>query len=306
MRNRHNLLPLTLILSAALFGLTGKIAMGTDTIARLRALVQELPEAIEEWEKSPDFSVYTSDDLYTYINGAAELYISYHFTALISQPYLNKDNDEIKIDIFDMGSSENAYGIFSHSREAIDDFVGSDIESDYGGGLLTFWKGRYYISILAYPETESRKLTVQQMARKIASQIQGVSVRPKIVALLPRDKIQPYSIKYFKHFTWMNMYHFFTNENLLNIDNQTEAVMARYSVDGPKAAVLILLHYPDVAAAIDAANAFKHRFPADPGLEFTVDSDQLWTGCFRNNNLLIIIADAPSLETAQRLVQGVK
>ena len=102
------------------------------------------------------------------------------------------------------------------------------------------------------------------------------------------------------------MNHFFTNENLLNIDNQTEAVMARYSVDGSKAAVLILLQYPDVDATIDAYNAFKHRFPTDPGLEFTVDTDQLWTGCFRNNNLLIIIVDAPSLKTAQRLVQGVQ
>ena len=306
MKNRTHLLTLTLIFSLLLLFLTGKVAMGNDSAANLRALVQELPETIEEWHKSPEFSIYTGDDLYTYINGGAELYISYHFSALISQPYVNKDNDEIKIDIFDMGSSENAYGIFSHSRETIDDFVGPKIESEYGGGLLTFWKGQYYVSILAYPETESRKLSVQQLARKIAAQIQSASVKPQIVALLPRDDIQPYSIKYFKHFTWINMYHFFANENLLNIDHRTEAVMAKYSVDGPKAAVLLVLQYPDVGAAAAAHRAFRDTFLTDPNQEFSSDADQLWSGCQRDDNLLVIVADAPSLEAAQNLVRGVK
>ena len=306
MRNRDRIQMLTIIFSMLLAGLTGKLAMGNDSTTRLHELVQGLPQTIEEWGKSSDLTVYDTDNLHAYINGGAELYISYQFINLISQPYVNEEYDEMKIDIFDMGSSQNAFGIFSHSREAIDDFVSSNVESEYASGLLTFWKGRYYVSILAYPETESLKLVVQQLARKIAAQIQEASVRPQIVALLPEDKLQPLSIRYFKHFTWMNTYHFFSNQNLLNIDVETEVVMAKYEADAPKPAVLILLQYPSVTAADTAQDTFKHKFMVGVKNGYAFGDDQLWIGCIRDKNLVVIVVDAPNLETAQRLVQGVK
>ena len=306
MRSRERILKLVIVFSVMLAGLTGKLAMGNDSTSRLHALVQGLPETIEEWGKSSEFAVYDTDNLYTYINGGAELYISYQFINLISQVYVTEEHNEIKIDIFDMGTSLNAFGIFSHSREAIDDFVGSNVESEYASGLLTFWKGRYYVSILAYPETESRKLVVQQLARKIAAQIQEASVRPQIVSMLPEDKLQPYSIRYFKHFTWMNTYHFFSNQNLLNIDAETEVVMAKYSADGHKPAVLVLLQYPDAAAANTARDTFKREYLADTKNGYAKGDDQLWAGCIRDKNLVVIIVDAPDLEMAQRLIEGVE
>jgi hypothetical protein len=306
MRNRERNQKLIIIFSVMLAGLTGNLAMGNDSTTRLHELVQGLPETIEEWGKSSELAVYDADNLYAYINGGAELYISYQFINIISQPYVTEEHDEIKIDIFDMGSSQKAFGIFSHSREAIDDFVASNIESEYASGLLTFWKGRYYVSILAYPETESRKLVVQQLARKIAAQIQEASVRPQMVALLPEDKLQPLSIRYFKHFIWMNTYHFFSNQNLLNIDVETEIVMAKYAADAPKPAVLILLQYPSVAAADTAHDTFKHKFMVGAKNGYAYGDDQLWAGCTRDNNLVVIVVDAPNLETAQRLVQGVE
>ncbi|NNK94968.1 MAG: hypothetical protein HKP41_11520 [Desulfobacterales bacterium] len=305
MKNRGRSLSLIIIFIVMLSGMMGKLAMGNDSTTRLHELVQGLPETLEEWSKSSDFAVYDAENLYVYINGGAELYISYQFINLISQPYVNEEDDEIKIDIFDMGSSQSAYGIFSHSRETIDNFVGSNIESEYAGGLLTFWKGRYYVSILAYPETESRKLVVQQLARKIAAQVQEDSYRPKILALLPEYKIQPHSIRYFKHFTWMNMYHFFSNKNLLNIDNETEVVMAKYTVGTSKHTVLILLQYPSEAAAEIAHNTFKNTFMANAKDEYTKGVDQLWTGCIRDKNLVVIVVDAPNLETAQKLVKNI-
>ena len=300
------ILKLIIIISAILTELTGKPAMGNDSTTRLRTLVQGLPDTIEQWSKSPDVAVYDGDSLYTYINGSAELYISYQFINLISQPYVNTEGDEIKIDIFDMGVPQNAYGVFSHSLEMVDDFVNSGIESEYGGGLLTFWKGRYYVSILAYPETESRKRLVQQLAREIAEQIDEQSVKPQIVSLLPEDMIQPNSIRYFSHYTWMNMYHFFSHENLLNIDEGTEVAMAKYMVDGIKPAVLIVLNYPNETAAVAAHDSFRNNFMADAQDRYMVGENDLWTGCIRNEKMLVIVVDAPSLSSAQRLVQGVE
>lgn len=306
MKNRGRIRKLIIIFSVILAGLMGKPAMGDDSTARLQALVRGLPETVGEWGRAPDFAVYDVDNLYTYINGGAELYISYRFISLISQRYVAEEHDEIRIDIFDMGSSQNAYGIFSHSREEIDDFVSSDIESEYAGGLLTFWKGQYYVSILAYPETESRKQVVRQLARKIAAQIREAGVRPQLVALLPEHGLQPHSIKYFKHFIWMNMYHYFSNQNLLNIGDDTEVVMGKYAADASKPAVLILLQYPSVSAADTAHDTFRRSFMDDAKEEYTYGVDQLWMGCIRDKNLVVIVVDAPSLEMARMLVQGVE
>jgi hypothetical protein len=287
-------------------GLTGIPAMGDETTSRLQELAQGLPEVIDNWSKSSVFAEYDSDNLYTYINGGAELYISFQFINLVSLSYRNEEDEEIQIDIFDMGSSKNAYGIFSHSRETIDDFVGADIESEYGGGLLTFWKGQYYVSILAYPETDSKKLLVRTLAGRIEAQIPGPSIKPQLVDLLPEKGLQPHSIKYFTHYTWLNTYHFFSNENLLNIDNDTEVVMAKYQVGAAKPAVMIVLQFPDEAAAITAQNTFRQTFMADAQDDFTVGVDQLWMGCIRDNSLLTIVVDAPDMETAEGLVNGGK
>jgi hypothetical protein len=81
--------------------------------------------------------------------------------------------------------------------------------------------------------------------------------------------------------------------------------MAKYKVDASIPAVLILLHYPDQAAAVTAHNTFKQTFMAGTIDEYTPGDDQLWTGCIRNNNLLVIVVDAPDMETARRLVKGV-
>jgi len=289
-----------------LSGFVGIPAMADDSTSRLQELAQGMPETIENWRRSPDISVYDTDSLYTYINGGAELYISYQFVNLISLFYINEEDEEITIDIFDMGSPQKAFGVFSHSRETIDDFVGPAIESEYAGGLLTFWKGRYYVSMLAYPETESKKLVVRELARNISGQIQGGSIKPQLLSRLPEEGLHPDSIRYFSHHAWLNTYHFFSHDNLLNIDSDTEVVMATYKTDALKPAVLILLQYADQDAAAAAHATFRQTFMADVQDEYSRGVDQLWTGGVRDGSLLIIVVDAPDRETATRLVQGVE
>ena len=201
---------------------------------------------------------------------------------------------------------ETVLELACHSREAVDRFVAPDVDSEYASGLLHFWKGRYYVSILAYPETDSKKLVVQKLGRRIGEQIQGPSIKPQLVNRLPEESLQPHSIKYFSHHTWLNTYHYFSNENLLNIDHTTEVVMATYQVDGPKPAVLILLQYPHEAAASNAQIAFKQAFMADAKADLSVGVDQLWQGCVRDTDLLMIVVDAPDMETARRIVKGVE
>jgi hypothetical protein len=293
----------TLALTAILAS-SGGTTMTSDSEARLRAMIDVLPPSLEGWQKAEVCEVYTPDDLHRYINGGAELYISYRFETLISQPYV-RDDDEIRLDVFDMGSSASAFGVFSHSREAVDDFVAPDVESEYAGGLLTFWKGRFCASILAYPETEAKKNLVQELARRIAAQIDEASPKPAVVSLLPEADLVSHSDRFFWHHAWINDYHFFTNENLLNLGGQVEAVMAKYrpTESGRKPAVLLAVQYPDADAAAAAHTRFSAALlpAAEDGLAQQDDGN--WLGCRRDDDLLIVVADAAERETAVSLIE---
>ena len=125
-----------------------------------------LPAAIGDYKKAGKPAVYTAKDLSGYIDGGAELYISYNFQNALSIKYSKDADNEITVDIFDMASSYDAFGVFAHTRETIDARVGQG--SEYASGLLTFWKDRYYVSILAYPETAEKQKIVFALGDVVA------------------------------------------------------------------------------------------------------------------------------------------
>jgi len=55
------------------------------------------------------------------------------------QKYAKKDEPPIVFDLFEMDSPEGAFGAFTFERE--DDEAGIGQGSEYGGGLLRFWRG---------------------------------------------------------------------------------------------------------------------------------------------------------------------
>ncbi len=287
-----------------ILGLPGKVAMAKDSGAGLKQLVRGLPNALQGWSKSAESEIYSAQNLYEYINGGAELYNSYQFGKLITQPYVRAGGSEIKIDIFDMGSCSSAFGVFTHSRESVDRFVSPQVESEYAAGLLTFWQGRYYVAMLAYPETEEKRLAVKQLAQLISGQIKEESKKPDLVFELPQEGLVANSIRYFRHHTWLNTYHFFANENILNIDAETEAVMGRFNTaqSGDQAAVLVLLRYTDAAKARAAGESFQTEFMPDAENGFKQTSNRRWTACVFQGNRVTIVADAPDRKTAEDLL----
>ena len=215
-----------------------------------------LPETIDGWKKAGPADLYTAATLSTYIDGGAELYISYGFQGALALKYVDAAENEIAVDVFDMGSSYDAFGVFAHSRETIASEVGQG--SEYAAGLLTFWKDRYYVSILTYPETPAKKDVVFRLGRMIAGAIKEEGPLPPVLSLLPADGLVPESVHYFHHYIWLNSFHFLSDENVLDIDAATPAALARYR-RADAAWSLLIIHYPDEARAEAAAVRFRRE-----------------------------------------------
>jgi hypothetical protein len=288
----RSVLPVLLLLAI----LTEGSAMTGDSESGLHALVDALPAELHGWRKAePEF--HDARSLYRYINGGAELYIAFQFATMVSQPYVDAEGDEMRLDLFDMGSAAQAFGVFCHSRETVDRFVAPDVESEYGGGLLHFWKDRYYGSMLGYPETETRRAVLQELARAVTARIGGDSTPPALVAMLGVDGLDRDTVRYFRHPAWIDDYHRFGDDNPLGIDADTEVAMGKIRLaDGARPAVLVVVRYPDEARAKAAETTVAADGPRQ-------DADGRWLGCTRDGELLTIVAAASDRATAVGLLR---
>jgi hypothetical protein len=264
----------------------------------LKDLRSGLPDRLNGW-KLQEQTVYDDSTLYEYINGGAELYLSYGFEKLLNLRYEQSDQPEIIVDIFHMGKSQQAFGVFSHSREVIDSTYGQG--SQYTAGLLLFWKGPYYVSILASPETPASKKTVNQLATLIDQQITETGELPDLLHQLPAEQLLEESIRYFNHPLWVNTYYFLTEENIFHINEDNQAVLARYD----KLGILLLVQYPTVPAAQAAYSDFRRTMmPENPAEKYIKIEDGSWLAGTQSGTFVIAVFNSPSAEKVSQLLQA--
>jgi hypothetical protein len=199
-----------------------------------------------------------------------------------------------------MGNSKNAFGIFSHSREIIQTTFGQG--SQYTEGLLLFWKGRYFISILCSPETDAGKKAVLDLAGLIDKEIIETGPMPSIVSLLPESDLREESIRYFRHYIWLNSHFFIADQNIFRITDQTEAVLAKYGKKGSDCVMLMIL-YSDPSEAENATQSFLLNYKITPeNGQIIHTEDGIWTGWQKNEQLLTVIFNAREEEICKVLL----
>lgn len=131
-------------------------------------IMRAVPHQIAGWKRKPP-TRYTAKDLHVYINGGAELYLSYGFREAFSFVFEQEGEPDIVLDVFDMSSPGNASGVFAHSAENAGDDFGQGSEAS--SGLIVFWKGRHYVSILAWPQTEASSEAAADLGRLLSESL---------------------------------------------------------------------------------------------------------------------------------------
>lgn len=251
-------------------------------------LLQRLPLEWNGWQRHENDYTYDRESLYEYINGGAELYLSYGFRKMAGRIYQHPDQPDIIVDIFDMDEPENAYGVFTQSREMMDESIG--MGSQYTAGLLLFWKDRYYVSLLCSPENDTTRAAVMQLGRVIAGSITHDGQVPDIRRLLPGDDLIPASVRYFRHHLWLNTYYFIARENLLNIAYQSPAILGKYRDNSYR--LLVSYQNPDTAGR--SLGQFIAHFAAGRPEDRPVRlEDDTWLGCRRLENYVLVVLNMP-------------
>jgi hypothetical protein len=130
---------------------------------------------------------YTPDDLYNYINGAADLFISYGFVELGGGNY-NYETDgqgTVVVDIYDMGKKLNAFGVFQSKRDPEVQVLEIGAGAIGNQKYIFFYKDRFYVEIQALSRDEKDSSVALTMAREVESKIPGDSSLPAELNYLP-------------------------------------------------------------------------------------------------------------------------
>jgi hypothetical protein len=268
----------------------------------LEELQHALPEKVMNWTKAEEDQFYDSQTIFDYIDGAGEVYRAYNMQRCLSRRYVTDQGPAIILDIFEMASSYDAFGVFTHDPDGEELPVGQG--AVYRSGWLGFWKDRFFISLYADEETDAAIQALRELAGKVASLIKKEGPKPQILSRLPKKGLQAGSIRYFHDHPVLNRHYFVSTENILHLGRQTEALLAAYKrKEG--AAQILLVKYPDGDKAKEAHSDFlKHYLPdADPSGMAKLENNK-WCGASVKGPLLAVVLEADSREIATDLLGG--
>ena len=220
-----------------------------------------LPRAVNDWVAAGEPEHYDTESIYSYIDGHAEVYMAYGMKDCFSQRYSGPDGSaEIVVDLFEMASSDDAFGVFSHDR------AGETVEVGQGGvfrhGWLSFWKGDWYASVYSTDGDEGSRQAVLDIGLAVAESFVGGAGEPALLVGLPSEGLVPSSVCFLRSPQILNAHVFVGGDNLFDLSPEVEAVVGKYDLD-ELTAELILIRYPGEAEAQTAEDRARRSEGGD-------------------------------------------
>jgi hypothetical protein len=152
-----------------------------------------LPESgiVGHWDRKTTPTLYTPENLWEYINGAAEHYLSYGFQRLATAEYGLSQNPDaaVVVDIYDMGDGERGFGIYSSERQPSYDFVDIGTQGYLGDLALNFYAGPYYVKLSTFEVSDEMKAALKAFGKEVARRMKEKRDFPAALRHLPASRI---------------------------------------------------------------------------------------------------------------------
>jgi hypothetical protein len=292
----------TVILAAILAWSGGAALMSQSIVSEARLLASAIPATAGPWLSEAD-QVFDAASIFDYIDGAGEVYRSYNMRLLVARRFHKDGKPDIVVDAFDMGSSEDAFGVFTHDLDGEDAGIGQG--STYKSGLLSFWKDRYFLSVYAEEETLETKELVLELGRAIARAILGEGKKPKILEFLPRQGLETGRVSFFHNHSVLNYHFFVADTDILLLGQTAKAVLADY-VDSAVRSRLLVVAYADPGAAVRAGRSFANATMPEAGGKAAVKTENgKWTVLRVHGRYVAIVFDEAAEGKAQARLDAV-
>jgi hypothetical protein len=282
--------------------ISGSPLMGKNT-QTLTDLVKILPAEVQNWKAANQGDFYDEQTIYDYMNGAGEIYKQYAFRNLFSLRYENPGNPGITLEIFDMSTSDDAYGIFSYIRSG--EAINIGREGADMGAAFAFWKGNFFVYLKTELETALSRKALLELAKFVEGAIKQAGSRPAILTHLPQQNLIEKEIRYLRSFILLNFHYFIATENILQIDSTTRVVLAPYQKQDNKVHLLLIQYPSEFEAESARQNFFEHYRPGSSQSHIFQIENGKWCAAAKMKNFLSIVFDAGTKEEAAEMLTGV-
>ena len=154
-----------------------------------------LPEDSEtiDWVRSRKPSTYNPENIYLdrYVPSEIypEIYHKYGFQRQAETEYHSPKFGSIPLillEIFDMGTPENAFGIYSLNSYPLPKFEWVGCKAIISGKYVWFWKGKYFIQIEGYEIAPGIREGMIELAKIVAKKIKDQPQKIPLLQLLPK------------------------------------------------------------------------------------------------------------------------
>ena len=136
------------------------------------------------YKKNTDFQVFVPENLWDFINGAAETYLTYGFADLHIAEY-KKGKNVIKLEIYRHSDHLMAFGIYSTERSPSFNYMKLGSQGYNADGAINFFKGNYYVKIRTYSKSEKTLQAEESLAFRVAEILEGSTEMPPVLSLFP-------------------------------------------------------------------------------------------------------------------------
>jgi len=219
----------------------------SSELVEVDLIVPTFPIEVAGWTAEGGAEVYDTESIYGYIDGHAEVYLAYGMKRCLSRRFIRSEVEgEIVVDLFEMASPADAFGVFSHDRD------GEAVGVGQGGvirhGWLSFWTGSWYGSVYFSGDGAEARDAVLAVGRAVTEGLPEGGEVPALADRLPTVGLDESSVCFLRSPQILNAHVFVGSDNVLGVGPEVEAVVGKYEVDGAVAHVVVV-RYPSEASA---------------------------------------------------------
>ncbi len=156
------------------------------------------PPFSSDWALKGKPVLYDKDNLFDHINGEADLYFPYGFELLASGTYANRKDPELWIvaDVYRMGSSLDAFGIYSNYRRPDYQFVETGADGFVSPSQMLFYQDRYFVRIQVTGENEIDTKVLLDCGKAISGRLPAALKKPVELEIFNVAEVVPKSERY--------------------------------------------------------------------------------------------------------------
>ena len=140
---------------------------------------------VKGWKLTIEETVYTPNNLWDVIDGAADLFLEYNFVDLHIARYQKSADLEIKVELYRHKSAVDAFGMYSQERYPDYHFMDLGTQGYVEKGVLNFLCGEYYIKISTVQSEKAAQAGLMTIGGSLEKRLKRTKSWPSLIAAFP-------------------------------------------------------------------------------------------------------------------------